>query len=143
MMTGSMKSDQVAGFMGIHFPKEAIGVGSKWAVELDASQMFDKSEFITSVSGKLPVSYEVTGFEVIEGKNNVKVKSLMAGTINMQLGGPAGDMQAVVKLNFDTDYWVDVATGMLTKSAGKATIDNDFGMGTMTQKLTVNVARVN
>jgi len=143
MVIGSMKSDQVAGFMGVHFPKEAVGVGSKWNIELDAAQMFDKSEFVSAVSGKLPISYEVTGFEQINGKNHVKLHSTMTGTITMDIASPAGDMKATVKMNFGTDYWVEVANGILTKSAGKATIDNDFGMGSMTQKLTVNVDRVN
>jgi uncharacterized cupredoxin-like copper-binding protein len=142
LMTGSMKSDQIAGFMGVHFPKEEVGVGSKWAVELDAAQMFDKSEMITSVEGKLPISYEVTGFEEINGKRNVKVHSIMTGTVNLDIASPAGDLKAVVQLEFDTEYWVDVATGILTKSVGKANIDNDFGMGSMTQKLAVNIERL-
>jgi hypothetical protein len=142
MIVGSMKSDQIAGFMGVHFPKEAVGVGSKWNVELDAAQMFDKSEFITGVSGKLPVSYEVTGFEDIKGKRNVKVHSTMTGTVMMDIASPAGDLKATVKMNFGTDYWIDTATGILTKSAGTATIDNDFGMGSMVQKLDVKVDRV-
>jgi hypothetical protein len=142
MIVGSMKSDQVAGFMGVHFPKEAIGVGSKWNVVIDAAQMFDKSEFVTAVSGKLPVSYEVTAFEDLNGKRNVKVHSTMNGTITMDIASPAGDMKATVKMVFGTDYWIDLATGILTKSAGNATIDNDFGMGTMVQKLEVKVDRV-
>lgn len=142
MIVGSMKSDQVAGFMGVHFPKEAVGVGSKWNVELDAAQMFDKSEFITAISGKLPVSYEVTGFEDLKGKRNIKVHSTMTGTIAMDIASPAGDLKATVKMNFGTDYWIDLATGILTKSAGTATIGNDFGMGTMVQKLDVKVDRV-
>ncbi len=142
LMTGSMKSDQVAGFMGVHFPKEAVTVGSKWSVELDAAQMFELNEMISGVKGKLPVTYEVTGFETINGKGNIKVHSTMLGTINLDIKSPAGDLAAVVKMDFGTDYWVEVATGILTKSAGKATIDNDFGMGSMTQKLAINVDRV-
>jgi hypothetical protein len=142
LMTGSMKSDQIAGFMGVHFPKEEVGVGSKWATELDATQMFDKSEMITGVSGKLPISYEVTAFEAIDGKNNVKVHSIMQGTVNLDIASPAGDLKAIVKMTFNTDYWVEVATGILTKSASKANIDNDFGMGSMTQNLTVSIERL-
>lgn len=143
MMTGSMKADQMAGFMGVHFPKEAIGVGSKWAIELDAAQMFDKSEMISSVSGKLPVTYEVVGFEDINGKRNIKLKSTMTGKVNLGIASPAGDMTAVVTMDFATDHWIDVATGILTKSVGAATMVNDFGMGSMTQKLSVKVDRVN
>lgn len=142
MIVGSMKSDQVAGFMGVHFPKEPVGVGSKWNIELDAAQMFDKSEFITAVSGKLPVSYEVAGFEDIKGKRNIKVHSTMTGTVMMDIASPAGDMKATIKMTFGTNYWVDTATGILTKSAGTATIDNDFGMGSMVQKLDVKIDRV-
>jgi hypothetical protein len=142
MILGSMKSDQIAGFMGVHFPKEAVGVGSKWNVELDAANMFDKSEMISSVSGKLPVSYEVVAFEKLDGKDHVKVRSKMNGTVTLGIASPAGDMTATVKTDFTTHHWVEVATGILSKSEGSATIDNDFGMGTMTQKLSVKVERV-
>lgn len=142
MVEGSMKGAQAVGFMGFMFPKEGVQVGSKWNITIDASKLVPKNEMITSVNGKFPVEFEVIGFEDVEGKRHVKIKTVMNGTANMAIASPVGDMNMTMKMQSTGTSWVDIATGFLTKSEGVMQSDSDFGMGTMTQQVSTKVNRV-
>jgi hypothetical protein len=95
---------------------------------------------ISSVTGKLPIQFEVVGFEDLDGKRHVKIKSVMDGTLTMVIA--VGEMSATMKTQMTNMSWIDVATGLLTKSEAVGQNDSDFGVGTMTQQISTKVNRV-
>ena len=138
---GTEKSAQITGFMGVSFPKGQLTTGTTWAIELDGAKMFEKTSVIKSASGKLPVKFEVLGFEDLGGKRMVKIKTTLSGTINIEVDAGGTTIQGSNEMTGETTSWIDVATGILQKSTGTATVVSAFDVGTQTQKLTVTVER--
>jgi hypothetical protein len=128
--------------MGLTFPKDAVGVGSAWQVEIDAENIFELDETIKSAKGKVPVKFEVLGFEDLDGKRTAKVKTTMDGTIDLVIVSPIGELKASTHVTGETTSWVLLADGLLQKSTSTATIVSTLDLGTQTQNLAVTVERV-
>ena len=141
-ISGSMRGQNAVGFMGVHFPKGSIVVGSSWDVKIDADKLFETNEMITDVDGEIEVEFEVLGFESLDGKRHIKIKSVSEGEIAMALETPGGAFEAIVTMDAESTYWIDVADGTVTKMVSEGTLENDFGVGTMFQDTSTTVTRV-
>ena len=141
MVSSSMRAQNVVGFMGVHFPKGPIDVGSSWEVEIDAEKMF-ASEMFADVDGEIDVSFEVVGFEDLDGRRNVKIKSVLDGDITMVIESPAGDLEAAMTLEAESMYWIDVQDGTVTKMVSEGSTDSEFGFGSMLQSISTTLTRV-
>jgi hypothetical protein len=100
------------GFMGLNWPKDPVKVGSKWTSEFDFAKILEANSmgFLTNIVGKMPVEFEVLGFEQIDGKTYAKVKSFMDGkvTFDVAQAGSTGNM-TVTSVG---TTWVDVTDGV-------------------------------
>lgn len=141
MVSSSMRAQNAVGFMGVHFPKGPIDVGSSWDVEIEAEKMF-ASEMFSDVVGEVDVSFEVVGFEDIDGRRNVKIKSEMDGNIIMAIASPAGDIEADMILEAESTYWIDVQDGTVTKMVSEGSVETEFGLGSMLQSISSTLTRV-
>ena len=141
MVSSSMRAQNVVGFMGVHFPKGPVDVGSSWDVEIDAEKMF-ASEMFSDVDGEIDVSFEVVGFEDLDGRRNVKIKSVVDGDMTMAIVSPAGDLEADMILEAESTYWIDVEDGTVTKMVSEGSVETEFGFGSMPQSISTTLERV-
>jgi hypothetical protein len=147
-MMVSMMQALDAGFLGIVYPTNPVGVGSSWSATLDLTKMMGAipgGSMMKIVSGgKIPMKYKLLG---IKGSGNNRVAGLSisgAGSMTMQVTPPQGQGQPqkmTMKFNTSTSAKVDVATGMPSTMDGNATIVMQIMGNTMTQHLKVKMVR--
>lgn len=138
-MTASMSEylSQI-GFMGMQYPEEAISVGSKWSKTFDMAKILEANSggFLTNASGKMPVEFEVLGFEDVNGVKAAKIQVFTDGkvTFDSQMGG-SGTMSTTSK----GTVWVNVATGLPIKTDSKMANNIDIGgQMNITQEMSIN-----
>ncbi len=131
------------GFLGNTYPEQPVGVGDKWTIEIDMSKSpaAKANPMITSVSGKLPMTYEVLGFEKVDGVNCIKLKTTSSGKITMEMAAPGVDKAETV-IKGEGTAWIELATGLVFKAEGKSVSDTDLGMMKMTTDQKVTMSRV-
>lgn len=132
-LRGSARALSLVGFMGVHFPEKAIDTGSTWSVKIKGTDMFGEEGMFTSVDGDLPFEFKVLGFEDYKGKRHIKIEAIMDGDLEMVIESPAGDLDVSMTLETKSIYWVDVATGLVSKSTSEGETNMDFGFGSMEQ----------
>lgn len=141
MFDSELRPENSVGFMGVQFPNGPVDVGSNWAVEIDAEKMFSM-EFFTNPDGKITVLYDVVGFEDLEDRRSVKIKSVMDGAFTMEFGAAGSGMDAVHTREAESTYWIDVQDGTVTKMVSEGTIKSDFGGNSTIQTISTTTERV-
>ncbi len=142
MLGNSMGGAKSMGFMGFIYPKEAIGVGSKWVHKVDASKLFEESPMMSNSAGEIAVD-----FEVIERKNEKGVALLvftatLVGSIStsMDLGGGGSEM--TMTMSGFTTHTVEEKTGLVVFSVGEATVSTTSDAFDMNQKMKISLERL-
>lgn len=126
------------GFMGVQFPEEAVGVGTKWKKEFDMAKILEANGggFLSNAKGMMPIEFEVLGFEDVNGVKAAKIQIFTDGkvTFDSQMGG-SGTMSTTSK----GTTWINVATGLPIKSETKMANNIDIGgQMNISQEMSIN-----
>jgi hypothetical protein len=104
------------------YPKEAVGVGSKWSSTMDFQKMMGKAIPNAKVTGgKMPVTMTLKRLETRNGKKVAVIDIKMTGSMSMTMGGSATPISTT--MNTTGELVVDLATGIpvAVKSVAKST----------------------
>ncbi|MBS1722944.1 MAG: hypothetical protein JSS66_08335 [Armatimonadetes bacterium] len=140
MMTKQMLSSIIdrinqIGLLMMSYPEEAVGVGSKWKVDMNLGKALEAIPFFENCKGTAPVEFTLESFEKLDGKDVAKVKVFIDGkvTFDLQGGQGSGNMSTTSAGN----VWIDLATGIPSKGETKMANAIDFGMGNLQQEMTI------
>jgi hypothetical protein len=140
ILTSTVASTAQLGFMGVAFPEEGLTVGQTWDKEFDMAQIVEDNSmgFLSNVQGKIPVKFEVAGFEDVSGSRTVKIKSFMDGsvTFDVSMMGSQGNMN----MTSVGHVWIDLATGLVVKAETEMANTMDMGQLTIQQETKVSTA---
>lgn len=134
-----------AGVQGVIFPQTAVKVGSTWKATVDISKLMGAAGGANGPKvvsgGKIPVTYKLTGFKTIAGKQIAGIAATMNGNVVMSMGQAAQGAQGQMKLGIKSTSsgQVDVGTGMVRTMTTDATVNMNFGQMAMNQKVKMTV----
>lgn len=123
------------GLFGLPLPEGPMTVGTKWSSKIDLAKMLEKSagDQIQDAKGEGSMDFEVLEFVDLEGKRHAKVslKSVITGTFTMASMGAESSM----KTDTTGFVWIDVQSGVVSKSEADITSTVDLGMFQIDQKM--------
>src|SRR5687768_7742254 len=134
-----------AGVQGVIFPQAAVKVGSTWKATVDISKLMGAAGGANGPKvvsgGKIPVTYKLTGFKTVAGKQVAGISAAMNGNVVMSMGQAAQGAQGQMKLAIKSTSsgQVDVATGMVRSMTTNANVNMNFGQMKMDQKIKMTV----
>jgi hypothetical protein len=138
VMSSTVASMSQLGFMGVSFPEGGLSVGQTWDKEFDMAKVVEDNSmgFLSNVQGKMPVKFEVLGFEEVGGSKVVKMKSFMDGkvTFDVSMMGSTGNMTTTSVGHI----WIDLATGLVVKAESEMANMMDMGQLTIQQETKIN-----
>jgi hypothetical protein len=136
-VASSMLNGMAAGMGGLTtFPKEPVGVGSKWSSEMDVSKM--KMMPGMKMGGKLPVKMTLKRFESRAGKRCAVVEIVTSGTMTMSMG-QSGAGSGSSRIHSVATLWLEVATGVPIEMTTKADNLTTIGAMKMAQSTTTTM----
>ncbi|HEY0867188.1 MAG TPA: DUF6263 family protein [Fimbriimonas sp.] len=122
------------GFLGLEYPEKALNIGDTWSAEINLTEALTAAGATPGPKKALPVAYTLTKVE-----NGVAtIKAVIKGTMETQ--GPGG-MSANLDTDTESEYLVDIATGLPTTITTKGTNKIDFGGMTLDQKVSSTITK--
>jgi hypothetical protein len=130
------------GLMGIRYPAEGLKVGTTWTQKFFLGRVISETMGgMISSNDSVDVEYKVVSVEDFQGKMHAVITATTNGTIKVEsMMAGEGTMAA----NSTNKIWLDLQTGIVTKSEGKQTSTVELpAMGaTATMEATTSETRV-
>jgi hypothetical protein len=119
------------GFMGAFYPEEPLEVGTSWTRTIDLANLTGMGEMmmIQSASGEAPVTFTVTGFETMDGREVVTMDVEMDGSMTFTVDAGGAPMTGNMGLESVGTAHVLVDSGMLYMAEQTTTTNMDMSDG--------------
>ncbi|MCW5936210.1 MAG: hypothetical protein KIT11_02750 [Fimbriimonadaceae bacterium] len=136
-MVRSVEQFTQLGFFGLEFPEDDVSVGTKWSKEMDMKKLLEASMMgmAQDIQGKLPTTFEVEGFEDVDGQPHAKVKFFSDGKATFNINVGSGDTAGSMSITVLGHSWISLGTGMPTKSVSETALMIDMGMLQIQQEM--------
>lgn len=123
-MAAQMASAQ-SGLMGVILPTTPVKVGDKWSTKVDPKAAVPANSEMTIKAEPFNVEHELMAFEDVDGKPHAKIKVTSKSDSVTEMQG----MEIANSTKSSTMVWVDVATGLVTKSDGTVETSGSMSFG--------------
>ncbi len=140
MVTRIVEGVSQLGLLGLTFPDGPVEVGTEWKANFDMAKTLGDSMMgmAQDVKGDFPYVFTVEAFEAVDGAPHAKVKVFTDGKATFRVQGPGGEGDGNMTMTSLGHMWIDLATGLPTKSATEMAMTIDIGMLQITQEMKID-----
>lgn len=114
-----------SGLMGVLLPSNPVQVGDKWSTKVDPKAATPASAEMSVKAEPFNVEHELIAMETLEGKAHAKIKVTFKSDSVTEMQG----MEISNSTTSSSMVWVDVTTGLVTKSESTVNTSGSMSFG--------------